>query len=170
MDPGKKVRDSSRHWWHGPFKRFAGTRSGAWVGAHLLHHTDRLVFSIGSGNRSAGEFLGGIPVIILTTTGAKSGQSRSVPLNEITDGPNLILIGSNWGRSPFPAWYYNIRANPRVSVSTGGRSSHYLALETSDQERERCWGLANNIYPGYAAYQERLSRPVPVILLTPQKE
>jgi deazaflavin-dependent oxidoreductase (nitroreductase family) len=90
-------------------------------------------------------------------------------LNELPDGPNFVLIVSNWGHSSYPAWYYNLRANPSVTVTVAGKSANYLALETEGDERERCWRLAVAIYPGYAAYQRRLQRSVPVFLLTPQK-
>jgi deazaflavin-dependent oxidoreductase (nitroreductase family) len=149
--------------------RFAGTQSGAWVGAHLLHHLDRLAFRFSGGNRSAAQFLGGIPIITVTITGARSGLPRSIPLNELPDGPNFVLIASNWGQFSCPAWYYNLRANPSVTVTAAGQTAQYLALETQGAERERCWRLAVGIYPGYAAYQRRLERPVPVILLTPQE-
>ena len=169
MNSGDELRPSSSHWWHGPFRDIGGTRAGAWIGAHLLHHLDRLAFRISKGNRSAGQFLGGIPVITLTTTGARSGLPRSVPLNELPDGLNFSLIASNWGQSSCPAWYYNLRANPSVTVTVAGKTASYLAHETEGDERERCWQLAVSIYPGYAAYQRRLEWPVPVLLLTPQE-
>jgi len=169
MNSDVDLRPPSSHWWHGPFRNIGGTRVGAWIGAHLLHHLDRLAFRISKGTRSAGQFLGGIPVITLTTTGARSGLSRSIPLNNLPDGPNFVLIVSNWGQSSYPAWYYNLRANPSVTVTAAGQTVNYLAHETQGEQRERCWRLAVNIYPGYAAYQRRLARPVPVFLLTPKE-
>ena len=169
MKSGDEDRPASANWWHGPFVRFGGTRSGAWVGAHLLHHLDRLAFRFSASHRSAGQFLGGIPVITVTTTGARSGKPRSVQLNEIPDGPNFVLIASNWGQSSCPAWTYNMRANPSVTVTAAGQTAQYLALETQGEQRERCWRLAVGVYPGYAAYQRRLERPIPVFLLTPQE-
>jgi deazaflavin-dependent oxidoreductase (nitroreductase family) len=169
MNSGDDLRPPSSHWWHGPFRDIGGARAGAWIGARLLHHLDRLAFRFSQGNSSAGQFLGGIPVITLTTTGARSGLPRSVPLNELPDGPKFVLIASNWGQSFYPAWYYNLRANPSVTVTAAGQTGHYLALETEGDEREQCWRLAVSIYPGYAAYRRRLERPVPVILLTPQE-
>jgi len=169
MNAHNDLRPAGSHWWHRHFRHFAGTRPGAWVGAHLLHHLDRLAFRLSGGNHSAGQLLGGIPVITLTTVGVRSGLPRSIPLNELPDGPNYVLVASNWGQPALPAWYTNLRANPSVTVTAAGRSAPYLALETWDEERERCWRLAMNIYPGYAAYQRRLKRPVPVILLTPQE-
>ena len=125
MNSGDDQGPSSAHWWHGLFRRFGGTRPGAWVGAHLLHHLDRLAYRFGEGNYSAGQFLGGIPVITVTTIGARSGLPRSVPLNELPDGPNFVLIASNWGRSSYPAWYYNLRANPSVIVTAADQTAQY---------------------------------------------
>ena len=169
MNTDDKERATGQHGWHGFFRRFAGTRPGAWTGAHLLHHLDRMAFRLSGGNRSAGQLLGGIPVITVTTIGARTGLLRSVPLNLLPDGSKFILIASNWGRSPYPAWYHNLRANPAVTVTVYEQSGPYLAQEIEGEERERCWRLAVAIYPGYAAYQRRLERPVPVILLRPQE-
>ncbi len=170
MNPGDDLKPSGRHWWHPHFRRIGGTQSGAWVGAHLLHHLDRLAFRFSSEKRSAAELLGGIPVITLTTIGARSGLPRSVPLNELPDGSNFVLVASNWGQSTYPAWYYNLRANPLATMTAAGQTVQYTALETEGQERERCWRLAVNIYPSYVTYQRRLKRPVPVILLRPQED
>ena len=167
MNKGDGPDLSNSHWWQRRFREFAASRPGAWVGAHLLHRLDRLALILSGGSLSAGQLLGGIPVITLTTVGFRSGLPRSVPLNELPDGPNFVLVASNWGQSALPAWYYNLQANPSVTVTAAGRSGPYLALETRDEERERCWRLAVNIYPGYAAYQHRLERPVPVILARP---
>ncbi len=163
-------RQATRHWWHGAFSRFAATTPGAWIGKRLLHHLDRLVFRLSDGRLSAGQLLGGISAITVTATGARSGLSRSVPLNEIRDGGDYILIASNWGNEAYPAWYHNIRANPRVTVTIDQQSAEYIARQVLDGEKERAWGIALAIYPGYEAYRRRLKRPVPVFVLSPVKE
>ncbi|MFO7539956.1 MAG: nitroreductase family deazaflavin-dependent oxidoreductase, partial [Chloroflexota bacterium] len=78
----------------------------------------------------------------------------------------FILIASNWGQTKNPAWYHNILANPQVTVTKNGRSQPYQARETTGGEREACWQIALQTYPGYAAYKQRTPRQIPVILLT----
>lgn len=170
MDALSIDRQVTRHWWHKAFSRFAATPVGAWVGKHLLHHLDRLAFRLSDGRMSAGQLLGGIPAITVTTTGARSGLPRSVPLNEVRDGASYILIASNWGYEAYPAWYYNMRVNPQVTVTVDHHAGEYIARQVHDREKERAWRIALAVYPGYEAYQRRLTRPVPVFVLSPAEE
>jgi deazaflavin-dependent oxidoreductase (nitroreductase family) len=108
-----------------------------------------------------------VPVMLLTTTGAKSGQPRTIPLLYITDGDRLMLIASNYGQKRHPAWYRNLTANPRVEVLAGKHSGTYVASEITDPgERERAWELALDQYAGYADYDVRSGdRTIPLIRL-----
>ena len=84
-----------------------------------------------------------VPVMLLTTTGAKTGQPRTLPLLYVTDGDRILLIASNYGKTSHPAWYRNLVANPKVEVLAGKRSGTYNAGEITDPaERERAWDLA----------------------------
>jgi deazaflavin-dependent oxidoreductase (nitroreductase family) len=107
------------------------------------------------------------PVMLLTTTGAKSGQPRTLPLLYLTDGERLVLMASNYGKTSHPAWYRNLTANPTVEVLAGKRSGTYTASEIKDAgERDRAWELALDQYAGYGDYKQRAGdRTIPLIQL-----
>lgn len=149
-------------------KRIVVWRPISAVLAPILHRLDRPVLERSGGRHSLTSLLTGLPVVVLTATGAKSGQPRSVPLLAIPDGPNFVLIASSFGRSQHPAWYHNVRAHPQVTLRVGQQEGRYLAQEVNGEERERLWRLATARYPGYDAYARRAyPRQIPVILLTP---
>lgn len=151
--------------------RIAMSAVGARLLAHTIHHLDRLVLRLSNGRSTAATLLTGLQILSLTTTGAKSGQPRTVPLVAIPHSENrLIVIASNWGQTKHPAWYHNLVAHPQVTVTRDGRSQPYIARDTSGAEREACWQAALQTYPGYAAYKQRTERQIPVIVLTPQTD
>ena len=108
-----------------------------------------------------------VPVMLLTTTGAKTGQPRTLPLLYLTDGDAIILIASNYGKTSHPAWYRNLVANPKVEVLAGTKSGTYTATEITDAvERERAWDLALDQYAGYRDYECRAGdRTIPLVRL-----
>lgn len=108
-----------------------------------------------------------VPVMLLTTTGAKSGKARTLPLLYVIDGDRLMLIASNYGKKSHPAWYRNLRANPQVEVLAGKHSGRYVAREiTEPSERDRAWELAVDQYAGYSDYEIRAGdRDIPLLLL-----
>lgn len=145
------------------------SKPGSWFFARTLHHLDRPILRLTGGRQSMTNMLSGLPVVNVTTIGAKSGQPRSLPLVAIPDGENVILIASNYGQKHHPAWYYNLRAHPEVQLTYEGHTVTYTARETNGAERERCWQRAVDLYSGYAAYKERAGqRQIGVFLLTPQ--
>jgi deazaflavin-dependent oxidoreductase (nitroreductase family) len=144
------------------------TQAGSWLLARLLHHLDRPVLRLSHGRFSLTSVLAGLPVVAVTTIGAKSGQPRTLPLVAIPDGENVILIASNFGQQQHPAWYYNLRAHPETRLTYKGKTVTYLAQETDGVERERCWQRAVALYSGYRLYQERAGRrKIGVFLLKP---
>ncbi len=148
--------------------RIAMSAVGAQISARVMHHLDGWVLRMSNGRATAASFLTGLQILSLTTVGAKSGQPRTVPLVGVPFGNDqLVVIASNWGQQKHPAWYYNILAQPKVTVTQDGRSHSYLAHETDGDERANCWQAALETYPGYAAYARRTNRRIPVILLTP---
>ncbi len=147
------------------------SRLGAWFFARTLHHLDRPIQRLSGGRQSLTHLMSGLPVVTVTTVGAKSGQPHALPLVAVPDGENVILIASNFGQDRHPAWYYNLRAHPQVQLTYEGKTVTYLARETDDAERERCWQRAVDLYSGYAAYKERAGhRKIGVFLLTPQAQ
>jgi deazaflavin-dependent oxidoreductase (nitroreductase family) len=151
--------------------RIAMSAMGSRLLAYTMHHLDGFVLRLSNGRSTAATFLTGLQILSLTTTGAKSGQPRTVPLVAVPYSDNrLIVIASNWGQAKQPAWYHNLASNPQVIVTRDGRSQPYLARETSGAERDACWQTALQTYPGYAAYKQRTERHIPVIVLTPMAD
>ena len=146
-------------------RRLIATRPATWLLARTIHRIDAAVFHASGGRTTAGAVLSGLPIINLTTTGAKSGQPRSVTLVGIPDGERIILIASNWGQAKHPAWYYNVMANPQVTVWRSGNAQPYFARELTGQERKSAWEQAVALYPGYKGYAERAGREIPVVAL-----
>ena len=148
-------------------RRLIATQPVTWLMARTIHHIDAAVLRLSGGRTTAAALFSGLPVLAVTTTGAKSGRPRTVPLVAVPDGERLIVIASNWGQASHPAWYYNMKANPQVTV--GGREGpaerHYVAREVVGEERAACWARAVAVYPGYRAYAARAGREIPVLVL-----
>jgi deazaflavin-dependent oxidoreductase (nitroreductase family) len=116
-------------------------------------------------------FLGpGQSVGLLTTTGARSGQSRTTPLQFVKDGERVLLVASAGGSPKDPAWAHNLRAHPACTFLHGGRYRTYTARETSGEERTGAWARVVDWYQGYAQYQSLTSRLIPVFILEPSPE
>jgi deazaflavin-dependent oxidoreductase (nitroreductase family) len=151
---------------HQLIKKVAATKPVAIFLAAALPPADRWLFRLTNGRYTFANLLTGLPMLILTTTGAKSGQLRTTPLVAIPVGDDLALIGSNFGQPHNPAWYYNLKANPQALVTVNGRSYPVTARELTGAEREKVWETAVSYYAGYNAYKHRAShRLIPVILL-----
>jgi deazaflavin-dependent oxidoreductase (nitroreductase family) len=136
--------------------------------ARYLHRVDKFVLGISRGKTSATGLLTGLPVVYLTTIGAKSGKERKLPLVGFFDGEKVILIASNFGNVHHPAWYHNLRANPYARLSSDNEEREYLAREAHDNERAVYWQKVNSCYQGYARYQQWAGgRLVPVLILEP---
>lgn len=145
---------------------FLKTRLGTVIIGPISPPLDRFIFKITKKKHSFASILTGLPLIFLHCTGAKSGKKYKIPLIGIPDGDDIIIIVSNWGKSHYPGWYHNIKANPEVEVSYGDTTKQYIATETDGEEREIYWILANDIYGGYEGYARRANRPIPVIKLS----
>ena len=111
----------------------------------------------------------GMPVLLLTTTGRRSGKARTTPLTFFRDGTDLVVIASNGGADRPPAWSLNLQQTPRAVVEIGTDKLAVTARAASEQERERLWVVVTATYAGYARYQERTTRRIPVVLLTPER-
>ena len=115
-----------------------------------------------------GTTLRGLPVIIVTNQGCKTGAIRKTPLMRAVDGPNYILVASRGGAPKHPVWYYNLKADPNVEIQDETAVYSMHAREVHDPaERQRLWDLAVEAYPPYQEYQEKTTRKIPVFLAEP---
>jgi deazaflavin-dependent oxidoreductase (nitroreductase family) len=115
-----------------------------------------------------GGFLEDFPVLLLTTTGAKSGRPRTTPLMYVTDGGRPVVFASAAGSPNNPAWYHNLVAHPEVGVEIGEESFGAVAVVTEGAERERLWELAVASNPPLGGYPEKMDRRIPLITLEQQ--
>ena len=118
--------------------------------------------------RVGGPFAGR-PMLLLTTTGAKSGQPRTSPLVYTTDGDRLVVIASKGGAPTNPAWYHNLLANPDVTLEVGTERFPARATVATGQERERLFAAQAALMPGFADYQRKTTRQLPVITFERQR-
>jgi deazaflavin-dependent oxidoreductase (nitroreductase family) len=150
------------------FERIAtplvSSRPGAWFYVNVAPHLDRAVMRLSGGRltMSGRRYVG-----FLHVKGAKSGIERVTPLVYTPDGERLVLVASRGGDQKHPAWYRNVIANPDCRFSIGGEGRAYRARELEGEERERAWNQAVRRYGGYAAYQRRAERQIPVLMLEP---
>ena len=146
----------------------ASSRAGGWIFARILHVIDRFVFRVSNGRFFVTSLLTGLPVVMLTTTGAKSGARRTVPLVGIRDGEKVVLIASYYGSTHHPNWYHNLRVHPEAALSIDGRSMNNIARKAAPPEYDRYWEQAVSLYVGYAAYKSRTGgRRIPIMVMTP---
>ena len=108
------------------------------------------------------------PLLLLTTTGAKSGQPRTTPMMYISDGENLLVIASNAGAPTHPDWYHNLVAHPEVTVEVKNETYKAIATVAEGAERQRLWNRIVELYPFFADHQAKVSRQIPVIVLKRQ--
>jgi deazaflavin-dependent oxidoreductase (nitroreductase family) len=114
-----------------------------------------------------GVALKGMPVILLTTIGAKSGKLRKTPLMRVTHDGQYAVVASLGGAPKNPVWYYNIAAHPRVELQDGTETGDYEAREVFGDEKALWWERAVKAFPDYADYQRKTDRAIPVFVLTP---
>ena len=149
-------------------RRIAATAPGSWILARTLHHVDRVVYRVTRGHTTLAALLSGLPVIMLTTTGSKSGRRIASPLLGMPEGDGIVIVGSNFGRPHHPGWIHNLRADPRASVEMNGSTHEVVAHEVTGEERDRLMALATEIYPGFPAYVKRAApRYIRVMRLIP---
>jgi deazaflavin-dependent oxidoreductase (nitroreductase family) len=147
--------------------RISSSRPGAWLFARSLPQVDKFVLRMSRGQVTLAGITGGIPVLTITTTGARSGLRRTTPLLGVPFGGDIAIIGTNFGQLGTPGWYYNLRAQPRAEVTYRNRSVTATAREADAEEQQAILGQARKIYGGYEAYARRITdRQIPIVILT----
>jgi deazaflavin-dependent oxidoreductase (nitroreductase family) len=136
-------------------RRFAASGPGSWCFARVLHRVDRPVHRLTGGRRTFTSALAGLPVIMLTTTGARSGRPRTLPLVGLPDGDSMAVIASNFGQTHHPAWSHNLRAHPDATMTVFGRDIAVRASVADGEDRARIWAEGLRVYPGFALYERR---------------
>ena len=122
----------------------------------------------GSGG-TRGTTLRGMPVIVLTSVGAKSGKLRKTPLMRVEHEGEYAVVASLGGAPKHPVWYYNLLAEPHVELQDGPQKNDYTAREVTGDEKALWWERAVAAYPDYADYQVRTEREIPLFVLTPRQ-
>jgi F420H(2)-dependent quinone reductase len=115
-------------------------------------------------------FPGAPPSLLLDHVGAKSGTKRTTPLTYLADGEDYVLVASKGGNPKHPAWFHNLRAHPEVTVQVGSKRLPVRARVATPEERARLWPKVVALYGGYADYQRRTKREIPLVILEPRAE
>jgi deazaflavin-dependent oxidoreductase (nitroreductase family) len=117
----------------------------------------------------AGGSVSGLKVLLLTTLGRKSGRRRTTPLGYLPEGDDLLIVASSGGSDWFPSWWLNLKANPSAEVQVGDRKLAVTARKASPEERETFWPRLVAAYQGYANYERKTTREIPVVILSPAR-
>jgi deazaflavin-dependent oxidoreductase (nitroreductase family) len=159
---------------HTIVQKFAASRAGSRFLSRTLHHFDRFLLKLTGGRRTLTAALAGVPVVMLTTKGAKTGLPRSTPLLPIRDlrhPERFALVASNWGGRHHPAWYFNLKAHPLARCTMDGQARRFIAYEATGDEYAGFWTNATRTYFGFRLYQQRAgSRHIPIMVMTPLTE
>ena len=150
--------------WRKPLDAFASLKPVSAVLKYCMPVLDRPLMRLSRGRFS---LTYGLPTLLLTTTGRKSGEPRSAPLLYIRHGDDMALIGTSFGRTTHPAWYLNLLANPQASVLLGGETFAVTARKATPQERQELWLKATLLYGGFEKYETRVGdREIPILVLS----
>lgn len=151
-------------------QRVAASGPGAWVFKRTLHPIDKGLYRLTKGRLTVPGLMAGLPVIMVTTTGAKTGRDRTLPLLGIPLDDDIAVIGSNFGQRSTPGWVYNLRAKPEATVVRGSESVEVTARSATDAETERAFEAGAAFYGGFPKYRERAShREIEVFVLEPRQ-
>jgi deazaflavin-dependent oxidoreductase (nitroreductase family) len=112
---------------------------------------------------------GRAPICLLTTTGRRTGQPRTVALLYLADGGDIVVVASIGGMSKHPEWYLNLVANPAVTIEIGGDAREMTARTASPEEKARLWPRLVAMYKSYDTYQQRTTRAIPVVVCSPAR-
>ena len=131
-----------------------------WVAEHTRRYLE-------SGGEDGHEWRPGVPTLLLTTTGRRSGTQRRTALIYGRDNADYVVVASNGGTREHPAWFLNLQADPAVEIQVLDTVVPATATEAQGAERERLWALMRQLWPSYDDYQTKTDREIPVVVLTP---
>ena len=132
-----------------------------WVADHTRRYLE-------TGGEEGHEWRPGVPTLLLTTTGRKSGVKRRTALIYGRDNADYVIVASKGGTPEHPAWYLNLEADPEVEIQVLDDVLPATARTATGEERERLWALMRQIWPAYDEYQTKTDRQIPVVVLTPK--
>jgi deazaflavin-dependent oxidoreductase (nitroreductase family) len=136
------------------------------IGARIVTGFHEAVFRLSNGRIGNRGF--GMPVLILTTTGRKTGKQRTTMLTSpVQDGDQLVLVASYGGDDRHPTWFLNLRDNPQVEITMDGRARRMSARVATQEEKEKLWPRVVAAYRGYGQYQKRTERDIPLVICEP---
>lgn len=151
-------------------QKVAASGPGAWVFQRTLYPIDKWLYRVTKGRLTVPGLMAGLPVIMLTTTGAKTGQDRTMPLVGIPLDDNIAVIGSNYGQKSTPGWVYNLRAKPEATVAHRSDTVDVTARLATRPETDRAFEAGAAFYGGFPKYRERAShREIEVFILEPRQ-
>lgn len=144
---------------------FGVSNAGRWYGINIASRIDPPLLRLTRGRFATTSMM---PLLQLHVRGRRSGELRTVPLVYFTNGDDVVLVASSFGRAKNPAWYLNLRANPDVQLTAGGITGSYRARAVEGPERDRLYALAVQNYAGYGKYEDLAGdRKIPVMALSP---
>lgn len=154
-----------RGWVRRAFHAFGTSDAGRWYGIHIATRVDPPLLRMTRGRFATTSLL---PLVLLRVRGRRSGELRTVPLVYFSDGEDVILVASSFGRARNPAWYVNVVASPDVELTAAGTTAPYRARVVEGPERDRLYELACRNYAGYGDYEALAgARKIPVLALSP---
>ncbi len=118
-------------------------------------------------NGEVGYLWNGVPTLLLTTTGRRSGLPRTIAIIFGRDGDDYLLVASKGGAPQHPEWYLNLTAKPEAEIQVRGERLAVVARTASDDEKPRLWSVMTELWPNYDVYQTRTERVIPVVVLSP---
>ena len=122
-----------------------------------------------SGGRIGGK-IGKVPVLLLTTTGRKTGKQRTLPLVYIMDDSDYVITASAGGADKHPGWFFNIRSNPQATIQVKDKHIHVTAEIAGTEKKSELWARLGEVAPNFAGYEKRTSREIPMVILHPVEE
>jgi deazaflavin-dependent oxidoreductase (nitroreductase family) len=137
-------------------QRVVSTRPAGWVFQRTLFPLDKALYKATGGKVTVPGLMAGLPVIMVTTTGARSGEERTMPLLGIPMGDSLVIIGTNYGRERTPGWVYNLEKDPHATIGYNGRSIPVVSRLADEDETAEAFRRGAAVYGGYDKYRERI--------------